>query len=163
MRRYAVRSLVAILTFGLGVALSLVLGLFKPQEIRINQTWSKRRPPCPKKFRVARPAFLTIDSEASDPLKLIYLGESPDRRMKFLVENRRDQTVSGFSIKGDEIWGTDGQTGKTLFDWNSEDYLRPGESRSITTSARGAEALSLRVSSVTFQSGFTWINPRDIR
>ena len=99
MRRYAVRFLVAILTFALGVALSLALGLFKPQEIKITETWSKR-PPCPKKFRVARPAFLTIDSEASDPLKLIYLGESPDRRMKFLVENRKDQTISGFSIRG---------------------------------------------------------------
>ena len=162
MRRYAVRFLVAILTFALGVALSLVFGLFKPREIKFAETWSKR-PPCPKKFRTARPAFLTIDSEASDPLKLIYLGESPDRRMKLLVENRKDQTISGFSIRGNEIWGTDGQVGRTVFDWSSEDYLRPGESRSITTSARDAEALSLRISTVTFQSGFTWINPRDIR
>ena len=163
MRRYAVRVVVAILTFGLGVAFSLLIGLFKPHEIRVNETWSKRRPPCPKKLRVVRPAFLTIDSEASDPLKLIYLGESPDHRMKFLIENRRDQMVSGFSLKGNEIWGTTGQAGKTVFDWSSEDFLRPGESRLITTSARGAEALSLRVSAVTFQSGFTWINPRDIR
>lgn len=162
MRRYAVRFVVALLTFALGVALSLVLGLVKPAEIKSTHTWSKR-PPCPKKFRVARPAFLQIDSEASDPVKLIYLGESPDRRLKFLVENRRDQTVSGFSIQGNEIWDREGTPSRTLFNWSSEDYLRPGESRSITTSARGDEALSLRVSSVTFQSGFTWINPRDIR
>lgn len=162
MRRYAVRFLVGILTFALGVAFSLAIGLFKPREINIKETWSKR-PPCPKKFRVTRPAFLTIDSEANDPVKLIYLGESPDRRMKFLVENRKDQTISGFSIRGNEIWGSDGQVGQTVFDWSSEDYLRPGESRSITTSARGAEALSLRISTVTFQSGFTWINPRDIQ
>ena len=163
MRRYAVRVLVAILTFAFGVALSLAFGLFKPQAIKITDTWSSRRPPCPKKFRVARPAMLTVDSESSDPVKLVYLGESPDRRMKFLVENRKDQTISGFSIKGNEIWGTEGTTGRTVFEWSSEDYLRPGESRPITTTARGADALSLRVSAVTFQSGFTWINPRDIR
>ena len=163
MRRYAVRVLVAILTFAFGVALSLAFGLFKPQEIRIADTWSSRRPPCPKKFRVARPAFLTVDSETSDPVVLTYLGEGPDGRMKFLVENRKDQMVSRFSIKGNEIWGTEGAPGRTIFEWSSEDFLRPGEARPIITTERGAEALSFRVPAVTFQSGFTWINPRETR
>ena len=162
MRRYAVRFLVAILTFGLGVALSLVLGLFKPHKVFVSEvTWS--RPPCPKKFQVARPELLTIDTQLSDPLRVAYLGETEDGRMRFLIENRRDQTISGYSIRGDRIWGSDGYAGPTVFEWNSSDVLRPGETRSITTVARGGDALSLRVTTVTFQSGFTWINPRDTR
>lgn len=162
MRRYAVRFLVALLTFALGVTLSLVFGLFKPQEIKIADTWS-RRPPCTKKFQVTRPALLTIDTQASDPVKLVYLGETPDRRMKFLIENQRDQTISGYSIRGNEMWGPDGKPGPTVFEWHSADFLRPGETRSVTTTVRGADALSLRVPTVTFQSGFTWINPREPR
>lgn len=162
MRRYAVRFLVAILTFALGVALSLVLGLFKPRKIELNETWS-RRPPCPKQFRVARPNFLTIDTQMGDPLKLVYLGETSDGRMRFLVENRRDQTISGYSIRGDRMWGSDGRPGPTVFHWSSDGLLQPGETVSITTATRGDDAVSLRVATVTFQSGFTWINPRDTR
>ncbi len=162
MRRYAVRFLVAILTFALGVAFSLVFGLFKPRAITVSETWS-RRPPCPKQFRVSRPSFLTVDTQMGDPLKLVYLGETSDGRMRFLVENRRDQTISGYSIRGDRMWGSDVNPGATIFEWSSDHFLRPGETRSITTAARGAEAVSFRVATVTFQSGFTWINPRDTR
>lgn len=163
MRRYAVRFLVALLTFALGVALSLVLGLFKPREIFVSDvTWSKR-PPCPKQFRVARPELLTIDTKPSDPLKITYLGETPEGRMKFLVENQRDQAISEYALRADRIWVTDGHANPVVFEWISGEYLRPGETRSITTVARGSEAVSLRVATVTFQSGFTWINPRDTR
>ena len=163
MRRYAVRFLVAVLTFGLGVALSLVFGLIKPRENFVSEVTWTRRPPCPKKFRVARPEFLTIDTQLSDPLKVSYLGETPEGRMKFLVENRRDQTISEFSIRADRMWGSDRYPGPPVFEWISGEFLRPGETRLITTVARGPEAVSLRVSTVTFQSGFTWINPRDTR
>jgi hypothetical protein len=163
MRRYAVRILVALLTFGLGVALSLVFGFFKPRQVFVSDvTWS-RRPPCRKQFQVARPEFVTTDTQLSDPLKLVYLGETSDGRMRFLIENRRDQTILGYSIRGDRIWGSDGQPGLTLFEWHSGDLLGPGETRSIITAPRTADAVSLRVSTVTFQSGFTWINPRDTR
>jgi hypothetical protein len=162
MRRYAVRFLVAVLTFALGVALSLVFGLFKPREIVVSETWGTR-PPCPKKFRVARPEFLTIDTQLGDPLKLSYLGETPEGRMRFLVENRRDQAISEYSIRADRMWGSDGHPGPAVFEWISGEYLRPGETRSITTVSRGPEAVSMRVATVTFQSGFTWINPRDTR
>ena len=163
MRRYAVRFLVAVLTFALGVALSLVFGLFKPRQTFVSEiTWSKG-PPCPKQFRVARPEFLTIDTQLSDPLKITYLGETPEGRMKFLVENRRDQAVSEYAIRADRIWRSDGHPNPVVFEWISGEYLRPGETRSITTAPRGSEAVSLRVATVTFQSGFTWINPRDTR
>ena len=163
MRRYVVRFLVAVLTFALGVALSLVLGLFKPRQIFVSEvTWSKH-PPCPKQFRVARPEFLTIDTQLSDPLKITYLGETPEGRMEFLVENRRDQAVSEYAIRADRMWGSDVHPNPIVFEWISGESLQPGETRTITTAPRGSEAVSLRVATVTFQSGFTWINPRDTR
>src|ERR1044072_7871062 len=112
MRRYSVRFLVAILTFAIGVTLSLILGLFKPTEVRVSPTW-ERRHDCPQKFRVYRPALLTVDTEMTDPLKLVYLGDTVDGRMRFLVENRRDQPISTYTITGSEIWGTDGKEGQT--------------------------------------------------
>jgi hypothetical protein len=162
MRRYAVRFLVAILTFALGVALSLALGLFKPREIKIADTWS-RKPPCRKNFRVHRPDFVRVDTELADPLKLVYLGETTDGRMKFLVENRRDQTVTGLTITGNWIWGVNGTEGQQVFEWSAANFdsLRPGESRSITTFQRAHNGLLLRTAAVTFQSGFTWVNPRE--
>ena len=163
MRRYAVRILVAILTFAIGVTLSLVFGLFKPHQVFVSDiTWSSR-PPCRKQFQVTRPEFVTADTQLSDPLKIVYLGETSDGRMRLLVENRRDQTILGYSIRGDRIWGSDGHPGPTLFEWHSGELLGPGETRLITTAPRSADPVSLRVATVTFQSGFTWINPRDTR
>jgi len=162
MRRYAVRFLVAALTFALGVALSLVFGLFKPRQIFVSEvTWSK--PPCRKEFRVARPEFLKIDTQLSDPVKITYLGETPEGRMKFLVENRRDQAVTEYAIRAYRIWGSEVHPNPIVFEWISGESLQPGESRLITTAPRGSDAVSLRVATVTFQSGFTWINPRDTR
>ena len=161
MRRYAVRFLVAVLTFGIGVVLSLVLGLFKPQQIKSDYVFV-RRPPCPQKFRAVRPLVVTVDSELNDPLKIVYLGETADRQMEFRVENQREQTISGFSLSGERIWGPHSREGTEAFDFRSNDILNAGESRSIVIS-RSADGLSLRVATVTFESGFTWINPRQFR
>lgn len=162
MRRYSVRFLVAILTFAIGVTLSLILGLFKPAQVRISPTW-ERRHDCPNKFRVYRPALLTLDTETNDPLKLVYLGDTLDGRMQFLVENRRDQPITGYTITGNEIWGTHAGGGESVSVFSSDVVLAPGESTSIIAFPRNPEGVSVRVSSVTFQSGFTWINPRETR
>ena len=161
MRRYAVRFLVALLTFALGIVLSLAFGLFKPHGIFVSDTTWSKRPPCPKQFRVARPEFVTTDTQLGDPLRLKYLGDTPDGRMRFMIENTRDQMVSAYAIRGDRIWGSDGQPGTTVFEWHSSDLLGPGETRLVTTVPRNTDGLSLHVASVTFESGFTWINPRD--
>ena len=162
MRRYSVRFLVAILTFAIGVTLSLILGLFKPAQVKISPTW-ERRHDCPNKFRVYRPALLTVDTEMNDPLKLVYLGDTLDGRMRFLVENRRDQPISSYTITGNEIWGTDGREGQTVFVFSSEDVVAPGETSSIIAFPRNPQGVSVRLSRATFQSGFTWINPREAR
>ena len=165
MRRYSVRFLVAILTFAIGVTLSLILGLFKPAQVKVSPTREKRHD-CPQKFRVFRPTSVkvTVDSELSDPVNLVYLGETPGHQLRFLVENRRDQVVSGYTINGTQIGLENGSVGESdLLLWGSDNVLRPGESISLTTLPQYVDGLSVRVSSVTFQSGFTWINPRETR
>jgi len=158
MRRYAVRFLVAVLTFSIGVAFSLFLGLFMSRDAKSTETWtiSDR---CRRSRVVTRPAFLRVDTELSDPLKLSYLGPTSGQGMKLLVENRRDQTISGFSLSGKRIWSRHGSEAETTFTWNSDRFLRPGETELITLPPN-TEGLSVLVDEVTFESGFTWINPR---
>ena len=163
MRRYAVRFLVAVLTFGIGVALSLAFGLFRVQETRTY--FREYRPSCrEKKFRVARPAFLNVDSVSTDPLGLVYLGTTPDithvdqARMRFAVGNRSQKTISGYWIKTNGIWKTEGKPVKG-FEWTAFEILEPGDTSTITLPGN-AEGSSLRVAQVTFKDGSTWTNPR---
>jgi hypothetical protein len=167
MRRYVVRFLVAVLTFGIGVALSLALGLFKFQDTRsVQRNWSRKD--CPKRFRVARPAFLTVDSRATDPLKLVYLGTSEDEsrgdgvRMRFSVANNSDKTITGYWITAREIWDTNGKPASLSsrgLDWTAFEVLEPGDASTISL-PRNAEGSSLRVARVNFQDGSTWTSPR---
>jgi hypothetical protein len=165
MRRYGVRFLVAVLTFGIGVALSLAFGLFRVQETRINVLEYRRSPDCPKRFRGARPAFLTVDSQSVDPVGLVYLGPTQDItrgnqvRMRFSVGNRSDKTISGYWITASEIWKTEGKSGAKDFDWTAFEILEPGQTSTISLPGI-AEGASLRVAKVTYRDGSTWTNPR---
>ena len=164
MRRYAVRFLVAVLTFGIGVALSLAFGLFRVQETRINIREYRRSSDCPKKFRVARPAFLNVDSQSTDPLGLVYLGTSPDItgggqvRMRFAVGNRSEKTISGYWIKANQIWKSEGQPFKG-FEWTAFEMLEPGDTNEISLPGN-AEGSAIRVYQVTFKDGSIWTNSR---
>jgi hypothetical protein len=164
MRRYAVRFLVAVLTFGIGVALSLAFGLFRVQDTKFGlREWSAST--CRKRVQVHRPAFLTVDTQSTDPLKLVYLGRTSDLsgrengRMRFSVENRSNQIVSGYLIASSHIWETNGRSGVRYFDWTTNEVIKPGESTTITLPPN-AEGLSLHVAKVEFQDGSIWSNPR---
>jgi hypothetical protein len=165
MRRYAVRFLVAVLTFGIGVALSLAFGLFTVREAtRLTFREYRHSRDCPKKFRVARPAFLNVDSQSTDPLGLVYLGTTPDItggdqvRMRFAVGNRSEKTISGYWIKANQIWRSEGQPFKG-FEWTAFEILGPGDTNQISIPGN-AEGSAIRVYQVTFKDGSTWTNPR---
>jgi hypothetical protein len=165
MRRYAVRFIVAVLTFAIGVALSLAFGLFRSKETTINVREYRRSPDCPKRFRVTRPSFLSVDSQSADPLVLVYLGSTPDIthgnevRMRFTVGNRTDKTISGYWISANEIWKSQGQTTAKGFDWTAFEVLEPGETNTISLPGI-PEGASVRVARVTYRDGSTWDNPR---
>jgi len=161
MRRYAVRFAVAVLTFAIGIGLSLILGLFKPQQFKSELVYA-HRPSCARQFRPVRAPFVTVDSEVGDPLKLVYLGETTDGKMDFTVTNLRQQAISGYSLTSESIWRPHSREGnKATFSFTSSEDLEAGESRSIQVPRR-MDGLKIRVSTVTFQSGFTWINQRDL-
>ena len=160
MRRYVVRFLVAVLTFGLGVALTLVFGLFKFSDTKsVHRQFSPRD--CPKRFRVARPAFLTVDTQSTDPLRLVYVGSpnGDDQRMRFAVGNSSDKTISSYWIIAREIWKTNGESKGKNLEWTAFEVLEPGATSTISL-PRSADGSSLRVAKVTFQDGSTWTNPR---
>jgi len=162
MRRYAVRFAVAVLTFGIGIALSLALGLFKPHQFHSDFVYV-RRSSCSRQMRQVRPVLVTVDSEAGDPVKLIFLGSRPDRQLEFSLENQRDQVVSGYTLTGERMWTSHSAEGEnTTFNFRSFEMLGPEESRTISLPP-AAEGMKLRVGTVTFQSGFTWINSRDLK
>ena len=162
MRRYAVRFAVAVLTFGIGIALSLALGLFKPQPLKSEFVLVSRRS-CSRQVRQARPVLVTVDSEVGDPLKLVFMGSTPDGQLEFGIENLRDQVISGYTISGERVWTTHSREGEnSTFAFRSYEMLGPEDARSITLPPT-AEGMKLRVSTVTFQSGFTWINARDLK
>ncbi len=165
MRRYAVRFIVAVLTFGIGVALSLAFGLFRAKETRIHVREYRRSSDCPKRFRVARPAFLNVDSQSTDPVALVYVGTSPDItrgdqvRMRFTVGNRSEKTIQEYWVTASEIWKTEGKSGEKDLDWTAFEILAPGDTSTISLPGI-AEGSSLRVAKVTYRDGSTWINPR---
>ena len=157
MRRYAVRFLVAVLTFGIGVALSLAFGLFRVKDTNDGlREWTVST--CRKKGFVARPAFLTVDVRSTDPLTLVYLGREAGR-MQLAVGNRSNQTVSHYLITSERIWETNRKSSVRGFDWTSTEVLEPGETTTITLPLN-TEGLSLRVARVNFEDGSAWINPR---
>ena len=166
MRRYVVRFLVAVLTFGIGILLSLAFGLLTVKDRTFVHWEGSHSKPCPQRYRLAnqaRPAFLTVDTRVNDPLKLVYLGATPeiahgeDVRMRFSVENTSEKTISGYSINASEIWGRDGV--KKGLDWTAFEVLEPGQTSTISL-PRDAEGFSLRVAKVNFQDGSTWVNTR---
>lgn len=168
MRRYAVRFLVAVLTFGFGVALSLAFGLFRVQETRtgvLQFREFRHSSRCREKFRVSRPAFLNVDSQSADPLGLVYLGTTQgitnggQVRMRFAVGNRSEKTISGYWLSTSDIWKTEGTPESRDFDWTAFEILEPGATNTILL-PRQVEGSSLRVVKVTFRDGSTWHNPR---
>lgn len=164
MRRYVVRFLVAVLTFAIGVSLSLALGLFKFSDTRsVQRNWERKD--CPKRFRVARSTILWVDAQHADPLKLVYLGTTEDTsrgnevRMRFSVVNNSDKTITGYGIAAREIWNTSSKSDPKDLEWTAFEILEPGEVSSISL-PRDAEGNSLRVDRVNFQDGSIWMNPR---
>ena len=162
MRRYAVRFAVAVLTFGIGLVLSLTLGIFKPRQFHSDIVYV-RRSSCSRQVRQVRPVFINVESEVGDPLKIVYLGPTADHQLELLLENQRQQVISGYTLSGEREWATHSQEGEnSTFNLKSDGILGANESRTIFLPPT-AEGMRLRVGTVTFQSGFTWINQRDLR
>jgi len=165
MRRYGVRILVAVLTFGLGVALSFALGIFRVPHTRISHRWSESSS-CRKSFRISRPALLTFDTQANDPLQITYLRPTSHSEItentgtRLLVVNKSNKTITGYVLSGEQSWRENARSGQTLIDSSANVLLEPGESHSMSAPRGFDGGMVLRVHSVAFQDGSRWLNPR---
>ncbi len=169
MRRYGVRILVAVLTFGLGVAFSFVLGgfgLFSARQTTKPHNWGRRD--CPKKFRSQVLVPLAIVNQANAPLRLVDLGptfntDSPHEHfIRVSAQNESNRTITGFVLRGEKVFHSKGVTAGELTDFNS-DVLEPGQSRVIHLLNDNETGVSLAVSQVKFLDGSTWNNPRELQ
>lgn len=168
MRRYGVRILVAVLTFGLGVALSFVLGafgIFSARETKKSHNW---RRDCPKKVKTQVLVPLQIHNIPNAPLRLVDLGpvrnsSSPNEHMiRLSVENESNNTITAFVLRGEKVWASNGASLGQLEDVTTV-LLRPGGSSVVYLANDNETAVSMKVSQVQFQDGSVWNNPREIR
>ncbi len=169
MHRYFVRFLVAALTFGIGVVLSLVPALFTSKGTRVARSY-RAKPPCRKRVKTIESPLVSIDNRAHEPLKLLYVSTTVDPtdsqklRVGLLVENVSAQSVSGYSISCKRSWSTpQGAEDSVIHSWGSHKILMPGEAQPITFSCNADQALALRVEIAKFSDGSLWNNPRDAR
>jgi hypothetical protein len=169
MRRYGVRILIAVLTFGLGVALSFVLGavgIFGVRHTTKPHNWGRRD--CPKKFRNQVLVPVAISNQPNAPLRLVDLGPSFDTRsstehlIRVRVENQSSSTITGFILRGETVWASSGANTGKLEDVTNG-VLRPGESRVVYLLNDNEMAVTLGVSQVQFLDGSTWNSPYQIQ
>lgn len=167
MRRYGVRILVAVLTFGLGVAFSFVfgttVGLFSVRETKKSHNWGRRE--CSRGLRHKVLVPLAIDNVPNAPLRLVDLGptlntDSPNEHLiRVSALNESNRTITGFVVRGEKVTAHNGVGVRVAADF-FEEVLEPGQSRVIHLSNDNEMGVTLAVSQVQFLDGSTWNNPR---
>ena len=165
MHRYLIRILVALLTFAVGVVVSLSTGIFS----RPAGTNLPVRYPCSRNRVVVSAPSMTIESQPDEPLKLFYSSTSLDftnsgkRQVHFLVENVSDRDIQNFSVNYLSSWASKregGGGGIFVGDNVRGNLLRAGDSKTITIDSDYDQMLQLWVSSAEFLDNSRWDNPR---
>jgi hypothetical protein len=170
MRRYGVRILVAVLTFGLGVVFSFVfgttVGVFNARETKKSHNWGRRD--CPKKLRNQILVPLDIQNIPNAPLRLVDLGPAPnasspnEHLIRLSVENESNNTITAFVLRGEKVWASSGASVGQLEDVTTV-LLRPGGSSVVYLVNDNETAVSMKVSQVQFQDGSVWNNPHEFK
>lgn len=164
MNRYLLRSLVALSTFLLSIAVNAVIHPFG------SHRWEHRYPKfeyrerrCDRAFAFARPPALSIDAVASDPVKLVYSQNPPQaysspRQVTFLLDNRTATPVKAIVVQYSWRW-------PEKDNWEIETVRVSPVSSNVDdqqtlTLDCGDQSLWIWISSVEFKDGSRWVNPR---
>jgi hypothetical protein len=178
MNRYIVRSLVAILTFSIGVA----VGSFSQPSKSTNRQFRHKR--C-KEFVPERQVYrsvpqypspsVAIDNSSTDPLKLRYshtrLSAPGGSRqtVQFTVEPTNSLEVSKFTINYRSRWSSAKQSGGGAVSVTNNrktpssglmTFDSASSAASVAIECDSDETLSVWISSVEFKDGSRWENPR---
>jgi hypothetical protein len=163
MNRYLLRSLIALSTFLLSIAVSAIIHPFGPSrwEHRYRKfEYTERR--CSRPTSVPRPA-LSIDAVATDPVKLIYSQSasqrySSPRQVTFVLDNQTTKPVKAVVAQYTWRWPENDN-------WEIETVRVPASFSSVddlqtVTLDCGDQTLWVWISSVEFKDGSRWVNPR---
>mgnify|MGYP003575331974 CR=1 FL=1 len=173
MNRYLVRSLVAILTFSIGVAVGSIFRTPTPtyrqtRHKRCNEFVSERSRVYEYAPQGPSPS-VTIDNAATDPLKIRYArtrfnpnGRKP-QLVEFSVEPTSNREITKFTLSYRSRWSSNNQGGGGAVAVTFP--VRMVTAGLITfdevaIECDADETLSVWVSSVEFQDGPSWANPR---
>jgi hypothetical protein len=174
MNRYLVRSLVAVLTFGIGVA----VGSFgsRPAKHRYRAGDCYRKPNLSPKLTHYNPGtyrsrpgpFLSIDALSTDPLKLTYSSTTPlandlgRQKVEFLVANNTKRDIVNFTVEYRSRWRSKREAGGGIVSVSKTKTGGGNSTRSdiVSIECSGDENLTIWVSSVEFKDGSRWNNTR---
>lgn len=168
MNRYLVRSLVAVMAFLIGLAVSAA---FKPAV-----KYRYRDRDCPKKSGYTyrhhgyRSSFRTpsvlVDTVLTDPLKLAYSNTSNNatyagqQRVEFTALNQGKKNIESYTVS--YLTGFPHQKGVASGSVTMDNIggLRSGLDETVSVDCNPRETLTVWVSSVQFTDGSRWTNPR---
>jgi hypothetical protein len=169
MNRYLLRSLVAVSTLLLSIAVNAVIHPFESHRWeRTSQNYVYRERRCRRMMSFPTPS-LSIDTAATDPVKLVYsetrpLSNSSNQQVILLLDNQSGHAISTAVVKYSSQWPATG-------DENGSPRVSYYAS-SVTSSSQGLETVSIEcgsnetlflwISSVEFKDGSRWINPRHV-
>ena len=175
MNRYLVRSLVAILTFSIGVAVG---SIFRPSVQPTYRQFKHKRcrdsapPPPPQAYLRAEQypsPSVAIDNASTDPVKLRYSNSrlipgSSRQLVSFTLDPNTTREVVTFSISYRSRWSSANQSGRgAVSPPNSTKTSSYGSMISATHVAiecDSDETIYVWIESVQFNDGSRWENPR---
>jgi len=162
MYRYAARFSVALLTFAIGLLVSAVPGIFNRAPARARHVSF-----CHRKVGHVPSPVMSIGTQPNEPMKIFYLSTSLDpadpnkRQVHFLVENRSDRDIKGFTISYRSSWASNtkgGGGGVSVMANPQEQVFRPAESQVVTINCDADQVLTLWLNSAEFADGSHWNN-----
>jgi hypothetical protein len=174
MKGYLLRSLVAVFTFCIGLALSFVFGSgqrpFKHRQwepyrckrvLQFEQKWET--------FRSVPSPVLSIDTIATDPVKLLYFRTvsnptGPRKQVvEFLFAKNSNRAIESVKVHYHTFGAFNGQgsVGLLIGHADAKASGHPWNNlERVSIDCDLNESLTVWVSSVEFSDGGTWNNPR---
>jgi len=171
MNRYLLRSLVALSTFLLSIAVSTVihpLGFsHSNRRDKRDLTYIYRERSCRRNTAFPTPS-LSIDSAISDPVKLVYsetrlLPNSSRQRVILLLDNQTSRPISTAVVKYSSQWppaeGDENGSPRVSY-YSSAVTSGSRDLETVSIECGSDQTIFLWLSSVEFKDGSRWVNPR---
>jgi hypothetical protein len=171
MNRYLLRSLIALSTFLLSIAVSAVIHPFgfshSNHRDKRGQMYVFRERSCRRDMAFRTPS-LSIDTAASDPVKLVYsetrpLPNSSNQQVILLLDNQTARAISTAVVKYSSQWpaaaGDENGSPRVSY-YSSAVTSGSRDLETVSIECGSDETIFLWLSSIEFKDGSRWINPR---